>query len=151
MGTANSGRRRTPIPKGAEAEEELRRIRRLERRRERAAKRKAEASGLRDVQMDVDEDADDEFVTKHSPKGADIDLLKPPTMEELQADLMYAFTAMGGRNGLVEWGRRYPKEFYALWMKHCAPESAGPGSGGGESGSLEAMLAQLDASKETVQ
>jgi hypothetical protein len=74
--------------------------------------------------------------------------LAPPTPEELKADLMFAFNELGGRAGLVAWGRRYPKEFYQLWSKFCLPKDDNdnlPDSG------LEAMLAQLEPRKETMQ
>ena len=131
-GNANSGRKRTPIPTGKEAEEELRRLRRQERRRERAARKRAAARGEA-----VPEE--DESTTDHPSPVLDGNL-KPPSAEELKADLMYAFNQLGGRAGLVAWGRRYPKEFYALWMKHCLPKE----DSDEEQTGLEGMLATLD-------
>lgn len=140
-GNANSGRRRTPIPKGEEAEAELRRLRRQQKRRERAARKRAEAKG----EIYVGEEP---LPGEDGPPAPVDGPLTPPSVEELKADLMYAFNALGGKAGMVSWGRRYPKEFYQLWAKYCLPkEDSGEAP---EGAGLEALLQQLDRRGEAL-
>lgn len=137
VGTVNSGKRRNLIPKGEEAEAELRRIKRQERRRARAAKKRAEANG--EVYVD-------ELDTEPPPP---VEFTGLPSVEETRAMFAEAFSYLGGISGLVAWGRRYPKEFYAIWARLCIPKNAD--NDAPEAGSLESMLAQLDTQKESVQ
>lgn len=130
-GNANSGRKREIIPKGKEAEEELRRLKRQQRRRERAARKKAAAAGIKPEA----EDEEDEFVPMENADGS------PLTVEQLRNQLMSTYQALGGQANMVAWARRYPKEFYNLWAKYCLPKEE---EDKGEQGSLEALLAQLD-------
>lgn len=128
-GNANSGPRRVNIPTGKAAEEELRRLRRQERRKLRADKKKALAAGL---------DSDELVADAPAPTKFDGKL---PSGEELKAMFGQAFMDLGGPAGLVAWGSRYPKEFYAIWARMCLPkESEAPASN-----SLESMLKELDS------
>lgn len=125
-------RKRTPLPKGEDAEAELRRLRRNQRRAERRARRAALEAG-------EEGSGGDPITVPQSAMPVD----RVPTQEELKRDLMGAFHALGGMAGLVAWGQRYPKEFYALWSKYCLPaQSDDPVDEDGTS--LEAMLRKLD-------
>lgn len=139
-GNENSGKKRTPLPKGADAEKELARIKRNARRKARREAKAREAAGL-------PPEAGDELDTD-TPLPVD-GPVRPPTPEEFKAQLMETFNQLGGQAGLYAWGRRYPKEFYALWMKYCAPKEADEP----EEDSLEAMILRLERSNdgETVQ
>lgn len=128
---------RTVIPKGTDAEEELRRINRNTRRRERAERRKLAEQAI----------ATGEDPIEYTAIDGD---LSPPTGVELRDDLMYAFNALGGRAYLVQWGQRYPKEFFQLWSKICIPKDAEEDAAEG-SGDLESLLKQLDKQSTTVQ
>lgn len=143
-GNANSGRKRVLIPKGKEAEEELRRLRRQERRRERRARKKAEELGIEYV-------PGDESTTEESAPLPAEEFKGLPSLEETKAMFGQAFSELGGVAGLVAWGRRYPKEFYAIWARICLPKDGGSSGDNGDSGGLEAMLATLDKrNQETV-
>lgn len=128
-------RLRTPIPKGADAEAELRKLRRKQMRAERRARKAAEARG--------EASPDDPIISTQSAMPKD----RVPTQEELKRDLMGAFHELGGMAGLVAWGQRYPKEFYALWSKYCLPTQSEEAVDDGTS--LEAMLKKLDARTES--
>lgn len=117
---------REPLPKGAEAEKELQRQRRNERRALRRAKKRAEENG-------------EEFTTDDSPPPP-MPMEGIPGAEALRAQFWAAYAELGGHAGLVQWGRRYPKEFYAIWARLCLPKG---GPDGPQPNSLEAMLAQL--------
>jgi hypothetical protein len=60
---------------------------------------------------------------------------------------MNAFNELGGTVGLVAWGRRYPKEFYALWGKYCLPKET-DSSSSDDGVDLEALLSQLGDESE---
>lgn len=117
---------REPLPKGKAAEEELQRQRRNERRALRRAKKAAEARG-------------EEFTPEDAPPPP-VMMEGIPSGEELQQQFWNAYAELGGHAGLVQWGRRYPKEFYAIWARLCLPKG-GPETP--QANSLEAMLAQL--------
>lgn len=125
------------LPKGEEAEAELARIRRNERRAIRRAKKKAAEEGIPwDESMapkPVTETDDSEVPPSVAFEGI-------PTGEEMRSQLWSAFGALGGVAGLVAWGRRYPKEFYAVWARVCIPKG-GPTEAAPNS--LESLLAQL--------
>lgn len=143
-GNANSGTRRYALPKGKEAEEELKRLKRNQRRKERREQRALEA--MADMsEATEDAIAGDEQITRRSSIPKD----RAPTVDELKADLMGAYHELGGQASMVAWGRRYPKEFYALWARYCLPPAEESG-GNEDQGGLEAMLAQLDAQAPTV-
>lgn len=136
MAERADGRKRVVIPKGKDAEEELRAIRRNERRAERRRRKKAAEAGEDPDELDSED-------SPPPPTGGP-GVIK--TAAELKADFATAFEELGGTAGLVAWGRRYPKEFYAIWARLMIPkdaEAVAPNS-------LEAMLAQLD-NGETVQ
>lgn len=127
-------RTRTLLPKGEAAVEELRRLQRLKKRAERRAKKKAAEEAERGL--------------AHDEQSASGDIGPAPllgrlkTPEELKQDFQDAFDQLGGVAGLVAWGQRYPKEFYAIWARMNIPKSLG-GDGGG-SGGIEDIIAQLD-------
>lgn len=124
---AQVGRKpREPLPKGKAAEEELARQRRNERRKLRREKRAAEARG-------------EEFVPEDAPPPP-VQMDGVPDAEGLRAQFWAAYAELGGHAGLVAWGRRYPKEFYAIWARLCLPK-AGPDAPAANS--LESLLAQL--------
>lgn len=132
------GRKRTTLPTAEEALEELRRQRRQQRRKERAERKRLEAAGLMPAE-EPEADSGGDAITGVSSLPRD----RIPTVDELKRDLMGAFHHLGGMAGLVAWGRRYPKEFYALWSKYCLPaQSDAPSED--DSTSLEAMLRKLD-------
>ena len=132
------GRKREALPTAEEALEELRRQRRQQRRRERAERKRLAAAGLMPDPPEDDSGGDAITGVKSAmPKD------RIPTVDELKRDLMGAFHHLGGMAGLVAWGKRYPKEFYALWSKYCLPtQSDAPSEDDGSS--LEAMLRRLD-------
>ena len=117
---------REPLPKGKDAEAELQRQRRNERRALRRAKKRAEENG-------------EELPIEDSPP-APVQFDGVPDAEQLKAQFWSAYAELGGHAGLVAWGRRYPKEFYAIWARLCLPKGD---AGGPQPNSLEAMLAQL--------
>lgn len=117
---------REPLPKGKDAEAELQRQRRNERRALRRAKRRAEENG-------------EEFTIEDSPPPP-VQMDGVPDAEALRAQFWAAYAELGGHAGLVQWGRRYPKEFYAIWARLCLPKG-GPETA--QPNSLEAMLSQL--------
>lgn len=130
---------REAIPTGKAAEEELRKLKRNQRRAERRAERAA---------------ANGEGKTDNGTVSG-IDPILPPmgngkvkSVDELRAEFSAAFDELGGVAGLVAWGRRYPKEFYAIWSRVCIPRAVGD-LGNPNAGGLEDMLSQLDA--ETIQ
>lgn len=125
---------RTPIPKGADAEEELRKIQRNKKRAERRAKKKA----IEDAEAGIGVGLPP---TPGLPGPAPL-LGRLKTAEELKQDFQDAFDALGGVAGLVAWGARYPKEFYAIWARMNIPKSLG--GDGGSSGGIEDIIAQLD-------
>lgn len=133
------GRKRQALPTAEEALEELRRQRRQARRRERAERKRLEAAGLAPAE-EAEADSGGDAITGVSSLPRD----RVPTVDELKRDLMGAFHHLGGMAGLVAWGKRYPKEFYALWSKYCLPAASDGPSGEEDNGSLEAMLRQLD-------
>jgi hypothetical protein len=136
-GNANSGQKRVQLPKGEDAEKELQRLRRAQRRKERReAKRLKDAA---EVYGAGDDGSRDDSIT--GVKSA-MPLDRMPTAEELKRDLMAAFHSMGGLSGLVAWGQRYPKEFYALWGKYCLPEQKD--SEITDDNSFEALLMKLE-------
>ena len=57
-----------------------------------------------------------------------------------------AFADLGGVAGLVQWGKRYPKEFYAIWARVCIPRNMVNDSPA--ENSLEALLAQMGEDDE---
>lgn len=128
-------RTRIQIPKGEAAVEELRKIQRLKKRAERRAKKKAAEEAERGL-------AHDEQSASGEQLGAAPRLGRLKTPEELKQDFQDAFDSLGGVAGLVAWGQRYPKEFYAIWARMNIPKSLG-GDGGG-SGGIEDIIAQLD-------
>lgn len=117
---------REPLPKGKDAEAELQRQRRNERRALRRAKKRAEENG-------------EEFTSPDQPPPP-VAFDGVPDAEQLKAQFWSAYAELGGHAGLVAWGRRYPKEFYAIWARLCLPKGD---SGAPPANSLEAMLAQL--------
>lgn len=125
---AQTGRKpREPLPKGEDAEKELERQRRNQRRALRRAKRAAEEKG-------------EVFVDPTAPPPPAPAFEGIPDGEQLKKQFWDAYSELGGHAGLVAWGRRYPKEFYAIWARLCLPK-AGPGEAAPNS--LESMLAQL--------
>lgn len=148
------------VPKGAAAEKELARIRRNEQRAKRRRRKKIEAladeanitfdqaearllaeeRATPKPQQPTTEAANPEFITQ-DPENIDPDSIVMPTMETIKRDLMIAFHALGGVQGLTRWGQRNPKDFYALWGKYCLPDEDDDGVNGD---SLEAIIAQLD-------
>lgn len=137
-------RTRKPLPKGKEAEEELARQRRNERRRLRKAKKAAEERGeVFDPGSVVEANSPSsrewdapsaEFTGVHSP-------------EQLKAMFSEAFAHLGGVAGLVSWGKRYPKEFYAIWARMCLPRASADTPA---QGSIEDVISQLDAEERVV-
>lgn len=133
------GRKRAALPTAEEALEELRRQRRNQRRKERHERKRLEAMGLA-APEEPEADSGGETITGVSSLPRD----RIPTVDELKRDLMGAFHHLGGMAGLVAWGKRYPKEFYALWSKYCLPAAQSDTTTDEEGGSLEAMLKKLD-------
>ena len=148
----------------AEAAEELKKIKRAEARKRRHDRKKAEELGMSYEEFIAKGGGGRRWNSKYSPAviarqneaspvpdtdELDPEDLTPPTVEEMKENLQYAFAALGGKKGLVEWGRRYPKEFYAMWMKYNAPKDDEGASGDGDS--LEDRLKQLDMRGSTVQ
>lgn len=137
---AKVGRKpREPLPKGEEAEKELERQRRNERRRLRKAKKAALEAGEDPEAVTLgDEQSGSDWPvapTEGGPVGP------VPDAEQLKAQFWGAFNELGGMAGLVQWGRRYPKEFYAVWSRVCLPKNLGDSAP--PENSLEAMLAKL--------
>lgn len=124
-------RTRTQIPKGEAAVEELRKLQRQKKRAERRAKKKAAEEAEQGL-------ARDEQSATVGPAPL-LGRLKTP--EELKQDFQDAFDQLGGVAGLVAWGQRYPKEFYAIWARMNIPKSLG---GEAPSGGIEDIIAQLD-------
>lgn len=133
---ATAGRKpREPLPKGEEAEKELERQRRNQRRALRRAKKSAEARGEDPNAVSVSQ-LEGGLPWDVPPVGDG----GVPSAEQLKAQLWGAFHELGGQAGLVLWGRRYPKEFYAIWARLCLPK---PGSEAPAENTLEAMLAKI--------
>lgn len=126
-------RTRTQIPKGEAAVEELRKLQRQKKRAERRAARKAAEDAERGLAHD-----EQSASGKIGPAPL-LGRLKTP--EELKQDFQDAFDQLGGVAGLVAWGQRYPKEFYAIWARMNIPKSLG---GEAPSGGIEDIIAQLD-------
>lgn len=152
---------RTTIPKGAAAEAELRRRHRSEQRAARRRRRKIEEIADRDgitferaeARLVAEERSTAQPATRapaaiddritQDPSTLGPEAAEPYTVEQLKKDLMVAFHSLGGVQGLVAWGKRSPKDFYALWGRYCLPTED---DNVGEDGvSLEAVLAQIDS------
>lgn len=134
-------RTRTPLPKGKDAEEELKRIRRNERRAERRARKAAAERG----------EPYDEQSAKPAPADSKWDVEPAmfdgiPDAAKLKGMFAEAFADLGGVAGLVTWGRRYPKEFYAIWARVCLPRTLSDGDSGAGAG-IEDVIAQLDKAR----
>lgn len=130
---AQVGRKpREPLPKGEEAEKELERQRRNARRALRKAKKKAAEEGVPFV--DPEQPGNDSALPPADFEGI-------PSADQLKEQFWGAFYDLGGQAGLVAWGRRYPKEFYAIWARMCLPKAS---SDVPQANSLEALLAQID-------
>lgn len=113
---------RKPLPTAEELLEEAKRQRRRERRAARAAKAKGEAAPV----------AQQSSISPASGPA-------PTDPESIRNMFNQAFMDLGGVDALVEWGRRYPKEFYPMWARLCIPKDSGETGDGG----LEEQLAKL--------
>lgn len=105
--------------------EELKRLKRNEARRKRKAAKTAKVKPTKTTALTT-------------PAGAGREV--PKTMAAARDGLMQAFNDLGGVDGLVDFGVRHPKEFYALWGRMIPKAEAATASSGG----LEALLAKLD-------
>jgi len=137
-------RTRKPLPKGKDAEEELKRQRRNERRALRRAKKAAAERG--EVYEEPSAASGGGAAATGGPWDVDPAMFNGvPNPEELKQMFAQAFADLGGTAGLVAWGKRYPKEFYAIWARICIPRTIGDGGGGGGGGGIEDVIAQLDS------
>jgi hypothetical protein len=125
---------REPLPKGKEAEEELARQRRNERRRLRAEKKRVVAAGGDPDTVTLNPEAGTPWEAEPALDGA------IPDAEQLKTQFWGAFNELGGQAGLVAWGRRYPKEFYAIWARMCLPKNMGDAP---PENSLEDLLSKI--------
>lgn len=135
-----TGRKRFKLPSKEEAQAELARLRRQERRAERKRKKTLEAQGI---------PCDDQGEPLPPVTAPAARMGKLKSAEELKQDFQDAFDELGGVAGLIEWGRRYPKEFYAIWTRLNVPRAEAAPSN--SAGSLEDMLARLDGNGESMQ
>lgn len=100
-------------------------------RRERNARLRQEADDARKLEIFVEVAATGGVVTDSGSKS-------PVTITKARDAMVKAFELLGGVEGLVAFGRKFPKEFYALWGKTLPRQSE---VDVGEN--LEALLAEL--------